>query len=92
MSLVLAVPRIASREHEIKEGLSQRIQAVLRGCPHRPLSAVCVDVDGSDVRLSGSVRSYYEKQLAQSAAMKVPGISRLRNELQVVATGEVQFA
>jgi osmotically-inducible protein OsmY len=35
------------------------------------------------VVLTGSVRSFYLKQVAQTAVLRVPGVGRIRNDLQV---------
>lgn len=44
-----------------------------------------VDVTAWDdtVRLRGRVRTYYQKQLAQAAALSVAGFRRLENEVEV---------
>lgn len=42
----------------------------------------CIFRDGQ-LRLSGSVKSYFEKQLAQESVRNLPGLSLIQNELQV---------
>ncbi len=44
---------------------------------------LAVEVDRDGVRLSGRCTTYYCKQLAQHAAMGVPGGDRLTNSIEV---------
>lgn len=66
---------------------SQAILAVVRDALHLTgygeLRRVQVDCDGDSVTISGRVPTYYLKQLAQHAALEVPGIERIHNELHV---------
>ena len=50
------------------------------GCGVRDLS---VEVGSEGVRLTGHCASFYCKQLAQHAAMAVPGSDRLTNAIEV---------
>jgi osmotically-inducible protein OsmY len=45
---------------------------------------VQIAVSDGCVLLRGCVPRYYHKQLAQCAAMKVPGVARLENRLEVL--------
>ena len=81
----LARPHLAKLERcETRDALPERVHQALRYGAPRPLPRVHADVTGTFVRLTGYVRSYYEKQLAQAAVMRVPGIARLQNDLEVV--------
>lgn len=84
MSLGVAAAHVEGSSCETREELPGRVQAALKRCPHRPMSRVRADVNGTVVRLSGYVRSWYEKQLAQAAVLGVPGIGQLRNDLEVI--------
>ena len=46
-------------------------------------SEILIDVEGSTVRLRGTVNSIKEKEDAQSAAFRAPGIIKVKNELKV---------
>ncbi len=41
-------------------------------------------VDNDEVRLTGRVRSYYQKQVAQESLRDLQGLRRIHNELCVV--------
>jgi CheY-like chemotaxis protein len=64
--------------------LAERVELGLRATGYSPLRAVEVSVRGRLVMLRGRVPSHYLKQLALAAAMDVPGVRELRNEVQVV--------
>ena len=51
-----------------------------------PLDADCIQVktDGSHVVLSGTVNSWHEKGMAESAAWSVPGVTSVSDEIVVV--------
>lgn len=68
----------------------QRRVLLTLGQLHVPLFRFLhVDVTDGVVTLSGRVGSYYERQLAQSRARRVPGVIRLVDALIVVErTGE----
>ena len=42
------------------------------------------EVHQAEVVLRGSVRSYYQKQLAQESLRSISGVARIMNELEVV--------
>jgi osmotically-inducible protein OsmY len=63
--------------------LPTRITSALRSSPYRALHAVEAEVTRGQVLLRGQVRSYYEKQLAQAAVMRIDGVRSLKNEVQV---------
>lgn len=63
--------------------LAARVERALRATGHGSLSAVCVTVHARVVVLGGRVRSYYLKQIAQETALTIPGVRRVRNDLNV---------
>jgi osmotically-inducible protein OsmY len=78
---------------EISRGLSQTTaeaerlaasirRAVRRETGHR-VRDLCVEVNRDGVLLRGQCTTYYCKQLAQHAAMSVPGGDRLTNSIEV---------
>ena len=70
--------------HEAHD-LNHRVHFVLSRDPYIGRRNVRYEVIDQDVFLSGSVTSYYQKQMAQETLRKIEGISRIVNELSVVA-------
>src|SRR5271166_3940636 len=64
--------------------LAERVERALRATGYGALRTVRVSVNARVVILGGRVSSYYLKQLAQSAALAVPGAHQIRNDLDVV--------
>lgn len=62
---------------EVRQALGGKMPMFLRD--------VSVERNQDRVRLSGAVRSYYHKQLAQEAARQVDGVEQVENELVVLA-------
>ena len=63
--------------------LAERVGRALRATGYGPLRGVEVTAQARLVILSGRVPSYYLKQVAQAAAMAVPGARQVRNDLDV---------
>jgi osmotically-inducible protein OsmY len=63
--------------------LKDRIVEALDSSGYAALSLVRCEVDNNRVILRGSVPSYHLKQLAQVHALRVEGIGRLENRLEV---------
>jgi len=64
--------------------LAERVERALRATGYAPLRAVEVSACGRLIILRGRVPSYYMKQLARAAALEVPGVRDLRNDVEVV--------
>ena len=47
------------------------------------LKAVRCEMSGDEMILRGQLDSFYLKQVAQSIAIKIPGVRCVRNEIQV---------
>jgi osmotically-inducible protein OsmY len=62
---------------EIRQALGGKMPIFLRD--------VSVERSAGCVRLSGAVRSYYHKQLAQETVRRVDGVEQVENELVVLA-------
>ncbi|WP_437201065.1 BON domain-containing protein [Planctomicrobium sp. SH664] len=65
--------------------LRARIKRSLLATGRQPLSGLQVSTSAGVVTLQGTVPSYYMKQLAQQAAMDVPGVTRIDSQLVVTA-------
>lgn len=78
--------RIAERGAGLQNGderLRARVSQALSATGHVRLRSLDVRVCDGHVTLGGRVPSWYSKQLAQTAALSVDGISSLRNDLDV---------
>jgi hypothetical protein len=69
------------REHQCPIGRAVREQ--LEQSPYRALQSVGCNVQGATVTLTGRVRSFYMKQMAQHLVGQLQGIERVNNELSV---------
>lgn len=58
-------------------------QESLRASGYTCLNRIECQFDDGTLILSGMVASYYQKQVAQSAVMKVDGVERLVNQIEV---------
>ena len=66
------------------EELRQRVHLTLSLDPHVGNRRVNFELINRDVLLTGTVRSYYQKQMAQESLRRVEGIDRVINQLEVV--------
>ena len=65
--------------------LRDRIHLVLSRAPHLLGRPIQVEVVDHEVLLTGTVRSYFQKQMAQESLRHVPGLGAIRNQLAVTA-------
>jgi osmotically-inducible protein OsmY len=63
--------------------LFDRIHEALMSNPHVPAPQVHVEATDGRVVLKGSVRSFFQKQMAQEAIRRVDGVQRIDNLLEV---------
>lgn len=63
--------------------IREKIKRALERAADEDAGQIRVEVDGSEVTLSGSVRSYMEKDEAEWAAWSAPGVTKVRNQLHV---------
>jgi osmotically-inducible protein OsmY len=61
-----------------------RVKLTLNRAPYSILSQLDVDEAEGTVVLSGTVPSYYMKQVAQAIASTVDGVRRLDNQVTVI--------
>lgn len=63
--------------------LFEKIHEALISNPHVPSREVRVEAAGGRVVLKGSVRSFFQKQMAQEAIRRVDGVETIENLLEV---------
>jgi osmotically-inducible protein OsmY len=65
------------------QAVAARIRRAVRRETRGGVSQLKINVDQCGVRLGGRCRSFYCKQLAQQAAMRVSGDVRVDNQIEV---------
>ena len=65
--------------------LCDRIHLVLSRVPHLFGKPIRVEVIDREVLLTGSVRSYFQKQMAQESLRGMDGLGRIVNRLEVAS-------
>jgi osmotically-inducible protein OsmY len=63
--------------------LFDQICDALTTSPHVPIHDVRVEAADGRVILQGSVRTFFQKQMAQEAVRRVDGVQQIENLLQV---------
>ena len=63
--------------------LRDRIHLVLTREPHLLGKSIRVEVIDREVLLTGSVRTYFQKQMAQESLREIEGLGPIRNQLCV---------
>lgn len=63
--------------------LLDQIRGALKCNPHLSPRQVQIEATGGNVRLEGTVGSFYQKQMAQELVRRVDGVETVTNQLQV---------
>jgi osmotically-inducible protein OsmY len=63
--------------------LAEQVQHAVIHHPHLKQRRVHFKADNGRVVLNGSVKSYFEKQMAQEAVRNIDGVKEIQNELTV---------
>lgn len=69
-------------EHDDHQ-LYQRADSALRNSPHLPKRTVRLEAAEGRVTLRGSVRTYFQKQMAQESLRHIEGLTAIHNEIDV---------
>lgn len=63
--------------------LADRAQVALEQNPHLPRRLVQLETQDGRVILKGTVKSYFQKQMAQESLRRIEGVEEIENQLQV---------
>ena len=75
------VPFLTQNPEDLR--LAERVERALHATGYAPLRRITVRVQTRIVFLGGRVSNYYLKQISQTAALAVPGIHQIHNDLEV---------
>ena len=78
-----AYGHVDSRRCRADRTLRDHIEGALEESGYDQLRNLQIAVDAGEVVLRGRLPSYYLTQLALTKAMRVEGVARVRNEIQV---------
>ena len=59
------------------------VELALARSPWLAIRFLQVNVDDGLVKLSGCVRTYYEKQVARQVVLRIPGVRQLDDQVEV---------
>jgi osmotically-inducible protein OsmY len=63
--------------------LAEQVQFVLNRSPYIPARKLRVEAADGQVRIEGTVSSFFQKQMAQEVVRRMDGVERVVNQLQV---------
>ena len=71
------------RERARCQAIAQAAEDQLHRCLHSPVRQVSCEFHEGGLRLRGRLPSYYQKQLAQEAVVRLEGVHQVVNEIEV---------
>ena len=74
---------VFSRPRTLDRSIRDKVHRALRESGYAPLREIHCDVSDGVVELTGSVPSFYVKQLAQTAVLRLEQIRGINNRLRV---------
>ncbi len=70
----------------IEERFEEKVSSALRQNPHLQSRNMRFEASEGRVTLRGQVNSWYQKQMAQESLLRLEGIDRVENQLEVCWT------
>ena len=70
----------------IEERFEEKVSSALRQNPHLQSRNLRFEASEGRVTLRGQVNSWYQKQMAQESLLRLEGIDRVENQLEVCWT------
>jgi osmotically-inducible protein OsmY len=83
INLITIKPKVEAEE--IKKSVKQQIDEALKRMATVDAESIQVEVQGSEIVLRGSVRSWAERHEAEKAAWSAPGVTSVKNYITVRA-------
>jgi osmotically-inducible protein OsmY len=83
INLITIKPKVEAEE--IKKSVKQQIDEALRRMATVDAESIQVEVQGSEIVLRGTVRSWAERHEAEKAAWSAPGVTSVKNYITVRA-------
>ncbi len=74
---------VTSAQDQAQELLEEKIASALRHNPHVQLRNLRFEAGDGRVTLHGKVGSWYQKQMAQESLIRIDGVDRVENQLEV---------
>ena len=81
-----------SAEARNTQSLGDQVRRAIVQLGYTEHGAIKCEFDGATVTLTGELSSFYLTQIAQTIAMRVPGVRRVNNEIQVRPEGGLEQA
>jgi osmotically-inducible protein OsmY len=80
-----ALPALMAALPGVDERLTELVRLALRERGIRALPGLAIETEQATVKLRGPVHSFYEKQLVLHAVLRVPGVVRIVDEIDVLS-------
>jgi osmotically-inducible protein OsmY len=76
-------PEDRSKEERLADLFEEKVSSALRRNPHLQSRNLRFEASEGRVTLRGQVNSWYQKQMAQESLLRLEGIDRVENQLEV---------